>query len=141
MAFGYYAASVLCPAREPARVPLPGSAVSEFPSSAWTCSRNPSLACLTPGVWWETSHGSGNREAHLPHSRLVKCFSRFHLFGRTTLQTQVPFGSLGRRGRPCPCFGSQMLVHWKLASHASGVPLLNACRIPLASFSKWAFSG
>jgi len=78
---------------------------------------------------------------HTHHHRLVKCLSRFHLFGLTTLQAQVPFVSIGRRGRPYLCFGSQTVVHCQRASHASGVPLLNACRLPLASFSGWAFPG
>ena len=55
------------------------------------------------------------RHTHRHH--LVKCISRFHLLGFTTLQAQVPFVSIGRRGRPCLCFGSQMLVHYQRASH------------------------
>ena len=54
---------------------------------------------------------------HTHRHRLVKCLSRFHLSGLTTLQSQVPFGSLGRRGRPCLCFGSQTVVHYQRASH------------------------
>jgi len=78
---------------------------------------------------------------HIHRYRLVKCVSRFHLFEFTTLQTQVSLGSLGRRGSPCLRFGSEISVHCQWASHASGVPLLNACHFPLASFSRWAFSG
>ncbi len=54
---------------------------------------------------------------HTHRYRLVKCISRFHLSGFTTLQSQVPFVSIGRRGRPCLCFSSQMLVHCQRASH------------------------
>jgi hypothetical protein len=54
---------------------------------------------------------------HTHRHRLVKCLSRFHLLGFTTLQTQVPCVSIGRRGRPCLCFGSQTVVHCQRASH------------------------
>src|SRR6266566_7206066 len=71
----------------------------------------------------------------------VKCLSRFHLFEFTTRKPQVSLVSIGRRGSPCLRFGSEISVHCQWASHASGVPPLNACHFPLASFSKWACSG
>src|SRR2546428_13549369 len=41
MAFGYYAASALCPACWHSRTPLPGKVVSEFPHSQRICSSTP----------------------------------------------------------------------------------------------------
>src|SRR5713101_5199954 len=55
------------------------------------------------------------RHTHRHH--LVKCLSRFHLFGFTTLQTQVSFVGIGRRGSPGLRFGSKALVHCRWASH------------------------
>jgi hypothetical protein len=59
---------------------------------------------------------------HSHRYRLLKCLSRFHLSGLTTLQSQVPFGSRGRRGSPCLCSAQ------RCRSIGSSLHTLEQCR-------------
>jgi hypothetical protein len=95
------------------------SRVKQFQSSP--VPRGRVLATLSLPALRRVSRGRTLTEVetvrHTHRHRLVKCISRFHLSGLTTLPSQVPFVSIGRRGSPCLCFGSKTLVHCQRASH------------------------
>ena len=115
-AFGYYAASALCPARWHVRVPV-GSSSCRVPQFRVSVFAQPVACLLDAGCLVEEPSLMCKQAGTYTVTILVKCLSRFHLSDFTTLPTQVSLVSIGRRGSPCLCFGSKTSVHYLWASH------------------------
>jgi len=95
-------ASAPCPARWYVRVPP--ERVEQWQSSPVPHERvnaTGSSPGFPPGVWWKNPHGCVSREAHPPVPFWSSVSAAFTCPRFTTLQMQVSFVGIGRRGSPC----------------------------------------
>ncbi len=134
MAFGYYAASALCPACWHSRTPC-GSSGFRVPC---LCSYEVKVILSLPAIRRANHESVPDTGQMYPDCRITfwsECLSQFHSSGVTTLRTQVSFVSIDHRGSP------SVPSDWVGRSLSAGftpleMPFPDACRLPLASRSK-----